>query len=145
MSTDFSVACHTCRVVMHLGQRMADTYSFGFGSSDEDGAAIVAFYIHEHLSHDLRIHECEDPAIDGLDDVTDYDDSGHTEGVDQTMKIPNSDPSPTLEQRVMKLEIQMGAIADWISDTVDRGECPLSLVEKKVLAALGHIQKGYPS
>jgi len=59
MSTDFDVACHTCKKRKHLGQRMAMTFSFGFGSNDVSGASEASEFICNHLGHDLRIYDVE--------------------------------------------------------------------------------------
>ena len=69
MSTDYDAACFTCRRVHHIGQRMASTYSFGWGSHDAEGRAQVWEWLTRHLEpewpaepHDVRIlpSDCSD-------------------------------------------------------------------------------------
>lgn len=66
MSTDFAAVCHTCRLTLHLGQRMADVYSFGYGSNDKEGADFVLRWLERHAcgwwegatffpAHDVRV------------------------------------------------------------------------------------------
>ena len=49
MSTDFNVVDDEEKTFWHLGQRMSTTYSFGYGSKDQDGAANAAEMIVDHL------------------------------------------------------------------------------------------------
>lgn len=59
MSTNFDVACYDCEVSHHLGQRMANSCSFGYGTGDVKGAAQAAEFIHDHLGHTLVILETD--------------------------------------------------------------------------------------
>ena len=59
MSTDYNVVNHTKKTWWHLGQMMATTYSFGFGSLDLKGRSVVALLIDENLGDDLRIVETD--------------------------------------------------------------------------------------
>ncbi len=59
MSTDFNVVNHTNKTWWHLGQRMAITYSFGYGSRDLHGASSAGRLIEAHLGNDLRIVEVD--------------------------------------------------------------------------------------
>jgi hypothetical protein len=49
MSTDFNVVDDDKKTFWHLGQRMATTYSFGFGSTDHEGASNAAERIADRL------------------------------------------------------------------------------------------------
>lgn len=51
MSTDFTTVCDVCRRYRHLGQRMADRYSFGYARTDYDGQERAARFVAEHLDH----------------------------------------------------------------------------------------------
>lgn len=61
MSTDFVVACLTCRQHRHLGQRYAarDVVSFGYSRDDEEGRDRIGMFILDHMGHDLRIYLAE--------------------------------------------------------------------------------------
>ena len=49
MSTDFNVVDDEKKTYWHLGQRMSTVYSFGFGSTDHEGAANAAEMITDRL------------------------------------------------------------------------------------------------
>lgn len=49
MSTDFSAVCDRCRAYVHAGQRMAMSFSFGYGPNDRRGAELVARFVCDHL------------------------------------------------------------------------------------------------
>lgn len=51
MSTDYSIGCLECEVFCHLGQRMANMHSFGYGSNDVEGRLSVWVFIDEHVGH----------------------------------------------------------------------------------------------
>lgn len=51
MSTDFDAVCDTCKLVVHAGQRMGGTASFGYGSIDTEGRQAVAEWCFEHARH----------------------------------------------------------------------------------------------
>jgi hypothetical protein len=57
MSTDYSVVCDTCKEYRHLGQRMASTYSFGYGSKDRETPTEIMEWIagHADQGHKLTI------------------------------------------------------------------------------------------
>ncbi len=67
MSTDYDAACLTCHVYRHLGQRMGGGWSFGFGSNDTDGRAVVGEFIQEHAGHELRVFVSEETPVDFRD------------------------------------------------------------------------------
>ena len=69
MSTDYNAVCDTCRVRIHIGQRMGFMYSFGHGSRDLKGQGKLACFIFEgHVDkrHAVRLEladvECERPS-----------------------------------------------------------------------------------
>lgn len=55
MSTDFNVVNYTNKTWWHLGQRMATTYSFGYGSKDSHGASNASNLIVKYLGDELGI------------------------------------------------------------------------------------------
>ncbi|MEK7178596.1 MAG: hypothetical protein AAB721_03000 [Patescibacteria group bacterium] len=79
MSTDYNAACYTCRREIHLGQRMADLGSFGFGIADHATIRRQWVWLLEHLQagHDVRIVESEATALaeeNGGGEAFTYDD-----------------------------------------------------------------------
>ncbi len=73
MSTDWNVVCDKCKKVRHLGQRMAMTCSFGFGSNDTEGHKEVAEWVSLHLEcgPPLRI-EVSDVGFNRVSDDYEY-------------------------------------------------------------------------
>lgn len=57
MSVDYQVYCVTCKKARHLGQRMAATFSFGYGSNDRETPPKIMEWIGDHIDcdHELRI------------------------------------------------------------------------------------------
>lgn len=51
MSIDYDAVCDTCRLVVHAGQIMAGTASFGYASGDAEGRSAVADWCFEHARH----------------------------------------------------------------------------------------------
>lgn len=76
MSIDFDAACFLCREITHLGQIMADTPSFGYGSNDLKGSNTAAAFVLEHasLGHEVRVLHSGDPMLDNFTYVEDGDD-----------------------------------------------------------------------
>lgn len=69
MSTDYSIGCTKCKVEWHLGQRMGGKYSFGWGSTDTEGAAWVMQQIWDHFlgcQGPLTVDDCESAIFDGF-------------------------------------------------------------------------------
>lgn len=69
MSTDYEIACMTCQVKRHLGQRFASmAWSFGYGSSDRSDGTIqqIGEFIQKHAEHDLRVFWAESSKLDGM-------------------------------------------------------------------------------
>jgi hypothetical protein len=50
MSTDFDLVCRPCKKFVHLGQRMAARWSFGYGTGDVEGAQPTGQFIDEHYN-----------------------------------------------------------------------------------------------
>lgn len=60
MSTDYDVVCRSCGIFIHLGQRFASGWSFGFGSDDVEGRKAAGEFIVEHEEHgDLAVIESD--------------------------------------------------------------------------------------
>ena len=62
MSTDYSVICISCEESSHLGQRMAMTYSFGYGSKDITTPPKIMEWIAGHVDngHNVKVVNSED-------------------------------------------------------------------------------------
>lgn len=59
MSTDYSVACDTCKMYRHLGQRFASMhYAFGYGKNDDETRNKILEWISEHVEdrHKVSIY-----------------------------------------------------------------------------------------
>lgn len=61
MSTDYDVACETCRTHRHLGQRFASGWAFGYGTGAVDSHRRAGEFIIEHVDagHVVRVRASE--------------------------------------------------------------------------------------
>ena len=60
MSTDYEACCENCKIGVHLGQRMADKYSLGYGPGPGPKEIIdkerkIMEWIAEHIHMDHRV------------------------------------------------------------------------------------------
>ena len=74
MSTDYALACLTCRRAIHLGQRFAVGWSFGHGSNDAAGHRSAGTWLQQHLEAVHLVVVMADPPEDCAWD--EYDGAG---------------------------------------------------------------------